>query len=169
MLITTHQALLKSLRDVHAAQLQTETLKLAQLTEKLEVAKEYCENFRTQLKASSELIHSQQKTISMAMSDLVILKGAGRIRSEQDKPPEPQELRPDVEITDQPADIPDRRKLIKDAEAEYERAIAALEREVDTSQVTPEAVAAAVPESLEAWKEEHAQPSDSHLNPVVRV
>jgi len=169
MLITTHQALLRSLRDVHAAQEQVFRLKMSQLREELEAEIYEADQFRVQLKAASELIVSQQKTISMAMSDLVILKGAGRIRMEQDKPPELQELRPDVEITDQPTDISDRRKLIKDAEAHYERAIAALEREVDTSRVTQEAVAAAIPESLEAWKEEHAQPSDPHLDPVVRV
>jgi hypothetical protein len=142
---------------------------MSQLQEKLEAEIYEADQFRVQLKAASELIVSQQRTISTAMSDLVILKGAGRIRSEQDKPPELQELRPDVEITDQPVDISDRRRLIKDAAEEYERTLAALECEVDTSKVTPEAVKAAIPASREEWEREHAQPSDPYLDPVVRV
>jgi hypothetical protein len=161
MLLTTHETLVKSLQDVSAAQSQVANLRILHLQEQLESARTANLDLKARLKVASELIVSQQKTINTAMSDLVILKGAGRVRSEQQKPPEPQELRPDVEITDQPTDLPDRRQLIKDAAEEYERALAALAAEVDISDVTPAAVAAAVPESLEAWKEEHAQPPDS--------
>jgi hypothetical protein len=167
MLSTTHDALTKSLRDVHAAQLQLLEVKL--LHSQQEMRRRDLENgqLEVRLKSLSDLVVSQQKTISMAMSDLVILKGAGRMRTEQEKPPEPQELRPDVEITDQPTDISDRRSLVKQAADEYERALAALAAEVDTSNVTPAALAAAVPASVEDWKREHAQPSDPHLDPVA--
>jgi hypothetical protein len=161
MLTDTHDRLLRSLRDVHAAQQEVFRLKLAQVQEKLEAEMYERSQLQVRLKVASELIVSQQRTISTAMSDLVILKGAGRVRTEQGKPPEAQELRPDVEITDQPTDLGDRRNLVKQAAEEYERALAALAREVDVSNVTPAAVAAAIPESLEAWKEEHAQPTDS--------
>jgi hypothetical protein len=167
MLWTTHATLLKSLQDVHAAQLQVESLKRLQLAEQLEAVKSLYVDLQSRLKAASELIVSQQQTIKTAMGDLVILKGAGRVRTEQEKPPEAQELRPDVEITDAPTDISDRRNLIKQAADEYERALAAIAAEVDVSKVTPEAVAAAVPQTLEDWKREHAQPSDPHLDPVA--
>jgi len=168
ILISTHQALLKSLQDVHAAQLQTERLRALHLQEQLDLAKAQNQHLQNRLVITTQLVVSQQKTISMAMSDLVILKGAGRIRSEQDKPPDLQELRPDVEITDAPTDIGDRRELIKDAQEQYERTLAALEKEIDTSKVTPEEVEAAIPASREEWEREHAQPTDSHLDPVVR-
>ena len=161
MLSTTHEALLRSLRDVHAAQQEVFRLKLAQLQEKLDEKIYEASQLQVRLKVASELIVSQQKTINTAMSDLVILKGAGRVRTEAEKPHEPQELRPDVEITDAPTDIADRRSLIKDAEEEYERALAAIAKEVDVSKVTPAALAAAVPASPEDWEREHAQPSDS--------
>jgi hypothetical protein len=120
-----------------------------------------CGQALDRLKLLSELVVSQQKTISTAMSDLVILKGAGRVRTEQEKSPEPQELRPDVEITDQPTDISDRRDLVKQAAEEYERALAKLAQEVDTSNLTPAAIAAAIPATREDWEREHAQPADS--------
>jgi hypothetical protein len=161
MLSTTHEALLKSLRDVHAAQLQVERLKLQQAQEQLESGKAVNAALELRLKLLSDLVTSQQRTINTAMSDLVILKGAGRVRTEAEKPHEPQELRPDVEITDAPTDMADRRGLIKQAADEYERALAALAKEVDVSKVTPAALAAAVPASPEDWEREHAQPSDS--------
>jgi hypothetical protein len=161
MLSTTHEALLRSLRDVHAAQLQVESLKLLQAQNQLESVKTVNAALELRLKLLSELVTSQQRTINTAMSDLVILKGAGRVRTEAEKPHEPQELRPDVEITDAPTDLTDRRRLVKDAEEEYERALAALVKEVDVSRVTPAALAAAVPASPEDWEREHAQPTDS--------
>jgi hypothetical protein len=161
MLSTTHEALLKSLRDVHAAQLQTESLKQLHLQQELRRAELANGALELRLKLLSDLVTSQQKTINTAMSDLVILKGAGRVRTEAEKPHEPQELRPDVEITDAPTDMADRRSLIKQAADEYERALAAIAKEVDISKVTPAALAAAVPASPEDWEKEHAQPTDS--------
>jgi hypothetical protein len=167
MLWTTHATLLKSLQDVHAAQLQLESLKQLHLQQQLRRAELANASLETRINLLSDLVTSQQQTIKTAMSDLVILKGAGRVRTEQEKSPEAQELRPDVEITDAPTDISDRRNLIKQAADEYERALAAIAAEVDVSKVTPEAVAAAVPQTLEDWKREHAQPSDPHLDPVA--
>jgi hypothetical protein len=167
MLLTTHETVVKSLQDVHAAQLQVSNLRILHLQEQLESARNANLDLKSRLKVASELIVSQQKTINAAMSDLVILKGAGRVRTEQEKPPEAQELRPDVEITDQPTDLPDRRDLVKQAAEEYERALAALAKEVDVSNLTPAAIAAAIPASPEDWEREHAQPSDPHLDPVA--
>lgn len=163
MLSTTHETLLQSLRDVHAAQLELRELRVLQLQEKLESERTVNQALELRLKLLADLVASQQQTIKTAMSDLVILKGAGRVRSEQETPPDRPELRPDIEITDAPTDLEDRRKLISDAEREYEEALARLAKEIDTSNVTPAAVAAAIPESEEAWRREHAQPSDDSI------
>jgi hypothetical protein len=167
MLWTTHETLVKSLQDVRAAEAQVHNLRILHLQEQLESARVVKQALELRVKMLADLVVSQQQTIKTAMSDLVILKGAGRVRTEQEKPPESQELRPDVEITDAPTDISDRRSLVKQAQDEYERALAALAQEVDVSNVSPEAVAAAMPASEEDWKREHAQPSDPHLDPVA--
>lgn len=160
MLTATHDLLVRRLQAVHAAQLQTAELKLQQMTEKLRDSQQTNQYLTVQVRVLTEAIVSQQQTIRTAMSDLVILKGAGRVRSEPDKPPDPRELRPDVEITGEPTDLADRRDLIRQAREEYEAALRKLEEEVDTSKVTQADIEAAIPATAEDWEREHAQPTD---------
>jgi hypothetical protein len=174
MLSTTHETLLQSLRDVHAAQLQLLQLKLDHAQELLKltranftVAEDRSYQAQVRVRKLELLVASQQETIKTAMSDLVILKGAGRVRSEQEKQPPPVELRPDIEITDAPTDTEARRQLLKEAREEYDRALERLSQEIDITNVTAEAAKAAIPESPEAWRREHATPSDENTVDLV--
>lgn len=183
MLIKTHATLLQAIRDAHATELtlerqraqdaQSALLKLHQAEhdlfqarlsfaqEKLGAAEKLNQAFVAEKLALVSTIRSQQDTLRSAMQDLVILKGAGRVRTETGKQAEGQGIPPDVEITDEMSDVPSRKRLLQEAEQEYERVIAGL----DTSKVTGEALAAAIPASADDWREEHAAP-ETDVSPI---
>ncbi len=151
MLTTTHEALQKSLRDVHAAELKTLETERRYLEDKVKSLGSRNQLLAERINSLDALVKSQQSTIDRAMSDLVILKGAGRVRREIEPPIERPTLDPDVDVTDEIGDLDKRNDLIAEARRTYDELV----KEIDVSQVKPEVLKAAIPESEEAWKREH--------------
>lgn len=187
MLTRTHDLLTKSLQDAYATELRLERQKAEEAQKALgQLHKAHCDllearlSFATEKLAASDrynrtliaeklelitTIRSQQETLRTAMQDLVILKGgAGRLRNEQrPKQAEPEALAPDVEITDEhsPTDIKSRQDLLQEAEREYQRIIQGL----PTPKVSREALDAAIPDSPEDWRKEHAE-TTGEISPI---
>jgi hypothetical protein len=180
---SVHDRLTESLRDAHAEELRKaidrirnlEALHAAEkklLAERLSAALEKVEWLRklagdaiADRKSLVATVESQQKALSAAMADLVILKGGrGRPAIVQEEHSAVR-LQPDVEAVDEaPAAeiVKSRQQLLRDAEDEYQRVIQGL----DAAKATPEARAAAMPATVEEWNEEHAQPADEPLSAV---
>lgn len=154
MLSRTHELLTQSLRDVHAAKLETMTLQFQQVSLQLQREKYRTEDLKTRLDVAQKLIVSQQNTIHSAMQDLVVLKGAGRVRQAPKEQEAEGVIEPDVDIVDQPSGVAEKTRLLREAENELAKILDG----VDVKKVTPEALAAAIPASEEDWRREHAAP-----------
>lgn len=172
----THLRLLQAQRDVSAADLRAElsarrsqevllSARIKTLDSQLRTETSWKNEAQIRLKIMTDLVVSQQATIRQAMQELVIIRGGARIKPPG---PEPVELPPDVQITDNNSekDLDLRKEALREAEEAYHQAIEGL----DVGKVLPEVLQAAIPKSVEDWRDEHVAPTeeiDSLIAPGV--
>jgi hypothetical protein len=110
------------------------------------------------LRKSMITVERLSETNQKLADELLLLRGGiGRVKQEKVVEQEDDPLlAPDVIVHTEDGTRASDISALKPFLDNYEKALEAIGREVDVSRVTPEALAAATPKSVEDWKEEHA-------------
>jgi hypothetical protein len=148
---STHELLMR----IEAMKLNNVESKLGDTRQKLFLAENALHN-------ASNVVEQQQKTIDRLTSELILLRGAVRTEKSEEKEGIDYLLQPDIQVS---ATGPiDADRILREARAQMSKSLAALKEDdldgADRSTEQAALLAAAIPTSINEWKDQHRAPAD---------